>query len=97
MDSNTHPVWMDDALVKDISPKKLAFLETLFQESHGKSKQEMMAYLMPMMKKAKQENLTFTPTEMNAAIMAIKKYSTEEEIAKMDKILEKAHAKNGGT
>lgn len=93
-DSAKRPAWMDDALVKDISPRKLEFLETLFQESHGRNKKEMMAFLMPMMKRAKQENLTFTASEMNAAISAIKKYSTEEEIAKMDKILEKS--KNGG-
>lgn len=32
----------------------------------------MMALLMPAMRKAKQERLTFTPQEMQAAITAIK-------------------------
>lgn len=102
-DSIKRPVWMEDELVRDISPKKLDFLEKMFQETQGKSKKELMSFLMPMMQKAKQENLTFTPAEMNAAITAIKKYSTAEEIAKMDKIMEKAHSvqgtgahKNGG-
>uniref|UniRef100_UPI0040569DC3 hypothetical protein n=1 Tax=Acetatifactor sp. TaxID=1872090 RepID=UPI0040569DC3 len=90
-DSTQRPAWMSDDLVKDISPKKLAFLEEMFRESQGKDKKSMMTFLMPMMKKAKQENLTFTPAEMNAAITAIKKYSTADEIAQMDKILEKAH------
>ena len=49
----------------------------------------MMAYLMPMMKRAKQENLAFTPQEMNAAITAIRKYSTQEELTQIDKLLEK--------
>lgn len=93
-DSTKRPTWMDDELVSDISPKKLDFLQRMFQESHGKNQKEMMAFLMPMMKQAKQENLTFTPAEMNAAISAIKKHSSKEEVEKMDKILEKA--KNGG-
>ena len=90
-DSTKRPPWMDDDLVKDISPKKIAFLEEMFRESRGKSQKEMMGFLMPMMKKAQQENLTFTPAEMNAAITAIKKYSSEEELNKMNNILEKAH------
>ena len=49
-----------------------------------------MAYLMPAMKRAKQENLTFTPQEVSSAIAAIKKYSSEEELKKIDKILEKS-------
>lgn len=81
------PAWMEDELVKDIPQKKLDFLGTLFIEGHGRSQKEMMAYLMPMMKKAKQENLTFTAQEMNAAIAAIKKHSSEEELKQIDKIL----------
>ena len=49
-----------------------------------------MAFLMPMMRKAKQEHLTFTPQEMQAAINAIKRQSTEEELKQIDKILAKA-------
>ena len=45
--------------------------------------------MMPMMQKAKQENLTFTPQEMAAAIAAIRKYSTPDEIQKIDQILAK--------
>jgi len=85
MDNTTkRPLWMEDELVKDISTSKLTFLEKMYRETQGKNKKEMMSFLMPMMKKAKEENLSFTPAEMNAAISAIKKYSTQEEIAKMD-------------
>ena len=35
--------------------KKLKFVEQLFTKGRGKSQKEMMAYLMPMMKKAKAE------------------------------------------
>lgn len=96
-DSINRPQWMNDPLVKDISPEKLSFLEKMFEKSQGKSQKELMGSLIPLMKQAQQEHLTFTPAEMNAAISAVKKHSTPEEIAKMDKILEKAKQnKTGG-
>lgn len=95
MDNKNKPVWMTDELVKDIPEKKLEFLGQLFADGHGKSQKEMMAYLMPMMKKAKAEKLTFTPQEMNAAIAAIKKHSTEEELEQIDKLLKK-QSQTGG-
>ena len=102
MENQERPVWMTDPLVKDIPEKKLKFLEQLFDQGnalknssgHGKSQKEMMAYLMPMMKKAQAENLTFTPHEMNAAIAAIRKHSTKEELTQIDKILEKSRGKD---
>lgn len=95
MDDKNKPAWMADELVKDIPKKKLEFLGQLFADGHGKSQKEMMAYLMPMMKKAKAEKLTFTPQEMNAAIAAIKKHSTEEELEQIDKLLKKQGQADG--
>ena len=85
---STMPEWMSDPLVSEIPEKKLRFLGEMFAQ--GQSQKEMMAFLMPMMKKAQKENLTFTPKEMSAAIAAIKKYSTEKELEQIDKILKKA-------
>ena len=90
MENDTRPVWMTDPLVKDIPEKKLKFVEDLFAKGHGKSQKEMMAFALPMLKKAKQENLTFTPQEMNAAIAAIRKHSSRDELQQIDKILEKS-------
>ena len=64
MDYSQTPLWMQDDLVKDIPREKLEFLSTLFAKGHGKSQKEMMSLLMPAMRKAKQEHLTFTPQEM---------------------------------
>lgn len=86
---NNRPPWMEDELVRNIPKEKLDFLGRLFIEGHGKSQKEMMAYLMPMMARAKKENLSFTPQEMTAAIAAIRKYSTQEELSQIDKILSK--------
>ena len=88
-DNAKRPAWMDDDLVKDIPKRKLEFMEKMFREGQGKSQKEMLRFVMPMMQKAKQENLTFTPMEMNAAIAAIKKYSSADELKQIDDILKK--------
>lgn len=94
MENNSQkPAWMSDELVKDIPPKKLDFLQKLFQEGQGKSQKEMMAFLMPLLKKANQEGLKLTQQEMNAAISAIKKHSTEQERNKINELLQKTHVK----
>lgn len=89
MDDTNRPAWMEDPLVKDIPEKKLDFLGKMFAESQGKNQRELMASLLPMMNRARQENLSFTPQEMGAAIAAIRKYSSEEELKQIDNILEK--------
>ncbi len=89
MNTNTHPEWMDDELVKNIPHKKLEFLSQLFMEGKGKSQKEMMAFVMPMLKKAKAENLTFNQAEISACIQAIQKYSTPEERNQIDALLKK--------
>lgn len=87
--SNTHPAWMDDELVKNIPQKKLDFLGQLFMEGRGKSQTEMMSFVLPLMKRAKSENLTFSQEEITTCIQAIKKHSTEEELSQIDNILKK--------
>ena len=97
MEKDSRPAWMSDPLVKDIPEKKLKFVEDLFAKGHGKSQKEMLAFAMPMLKKAKQENLTFTPQEMNAAIAAIRKHSSKDELTQIDKILEKSRNGNSAS
>lgn len=87
------PAWMDDELVKSIPQTKLDFLGKMFQDTQGKaigkSPKEMMTLLLPMMTRAKQENLSFTPQEMTACIAAIKKHSSEEEKRQIDNVMSK--------
>ncbi len=85
----TRPPWMDDPLVQNIPQKKLDFLGKLFVESKGKNQKQLTGFIMPMMKKAKAEKLTFSQTEINACIQAIKKHSTKEELAQIDNLLKK--------
>lgn len=93
MNSKERSAWMQDELVKNIPQKKLDFLGKMFAESQGKSQKELMTLLLPMLKMAKQENLTFSQQEMNAAISAIKKHSTSEELQQIERILEKGQGK----
>jgi len=86
---NNKPAWMSDPLVSGIPEKKLKFLGEMFASSQGKSQKELMSMMMPMMQRAKKENLTFTPQEMNAAIAAIRNHSSAEELQKIDQILAK--------
>ena len=90
MENENRPAWMNDESLKDIAPEKLDFLEKMYQNGHGKNQKELMAFMMPLLKQAKEQHLIFTPQEMNAAIAAIKRHSTREELAQMDKILERA-------
>ena len=89
MDNENRPAWMSDPLVKDIPEQKLDFLGQMFAESQGKSQKELIASLLPMMTRARQENLNFTPQEMTAAIAAIRNHSNEDELKQIDNILEK--------
>ena len=86
---SNRPEWMNDPLVRDIPQKKLDFLEKLFVESKGKNQKQLMGYIMPMMKMAKAEKLTFSQNEIHTCIQAIKKHSTKEELENIDKILKK--------
>ena len=93
-DSNTRPTWMEDELVKTIPTAKLDFLNKMFNDANlrkqklspGKNQAEMLRMLMPIIKEAKAANLTFTPQELQAAIAAIRKYSTPEELEQIDKL-----------
>ena len=81
------PAWMQEESVQKIPRQKLLFLEELYRDSKGKSQRELIAMMVPMMKRAKEENLTFTPEEMNITITAIRKYSSKQEMEQIDKIL----------
>lgn len=93
-EQNTRPAWMEDELVKDIPAQKLDFLNKMFHDANlrkqsmgpGKNQAEMLRMLMPVIKQAKAANLSFSPQELQAAIAAIKKYSTPEELEQIDKL-----------
>lgn len=86
---NNKPAWMNDPLVQNIPPQKLAFLDTLFTQGKGKDQKQMMSFLMPALKKAKAEKLTLSQAEINACIQAIRKHSSPQELSEIDRLLQK--------
>lgn len=88
------PEWMKDDLVKNIPREKLELLQQMFADADtrvknagtGRSQKEMLMTLMPVLQKAKAANLSFSPKEIQAAVTAIRKYSTPEELKQIDKI-----------
>ena len=85
MDNN--PKWMLDNAIKDISQEKLEFLKELVEGGQGKSQKEMMMFVMKSMKAAKAKGITFTPTELQLLMDTIRKYSSPEDLAKVDELL----------
>lgn len=83
------PAWMQEESVQKIPRQKLLFLEELYQSSRGRSQRELIAMMVPMMKRAKEENLSFTPEEMNIAVAAIRKYSSKQELEQIDSLLKR--------
>lgn len=86
MDQTT-PEWMKDELVKDIPESKLQLLEELYTAGQGKTKDNLMRTLLPILARAKQEKISFTQEEMAMAIAAIRKYSTPEENNKINSLM----------
>lgn len=81
--------WMSDELTKNIPKEKMEFLSTLFAQSNGKSQKELLREVLPLLKEAKEKGLTFTPSEVTAAIAAIRKHGSEEDNAQIDQLLKK--------
>ena len=74
------PEWMREPSLKDI-PHQMLF------ESKTLSQKELMPFLMALAQRSRSANITFTQEEMTVIIEAIKKYSTPEELMKMNQIM----------
>lgn len=93
-DQNIRPAWMEDELVREIPQEKLDFLSKMFSEANArrqaagpvKSQKEMLMLMMPVIRQAKAANLSFTPRELQAAVAAIRKYSSAEELEQIDRL-----------
>lgn len=81
------PQWMGEPSLKDIPTEKLEFLQKMVFESRGLSQKELMPFLMALAQRSRQAQITFSQEEMTAIIEAIKKYSTPEELVKMNQIM----------
>lgn len=87
MNQQSTPAWMQEPSVRDIPKEKLDFLQKLVFESKTLSQKELLPFLMALAQRSKEEKISFSQEEINAIIEAIKKYSTPEEIAKINQLM----------
>ena len=77
--------WMDDPALKDIDTSKLLFLEKLVIQSSKLTQKEMLPFLLSLSKLSKENNISFDKSEMKLIYSVIQKYSTPDDIEKMQK------------
>lgn len=79
--------WMNDPMVADIDKAKLQFLQMLVFESQNLSKEQMLPFLMSIAQKGKAQNISFDDSEIDTIVTVLKKYSSPEDLAKINKIM----------
>ena len=79
--------WMDDPAVAHIAKSKLDFLQSLVFESQSLSKEQMMPFFMSVAKRGMDNHISFTADEVETITATIRKYSTPEELDKIDKLM----------
>lgn len=86
--------WMNDPELKNIDRAKLDFLNQMFVQStsinsngsQAERQKKMMAFLLSLSKLSKENNISFQNQEVELIFSVLKKYSTSDDIAKMQKI-----------
>ena len=87
--------WMDDPAVAHIDKSKLDFLQSLVFESQSLTREQMLPFIMSVAKKGKDNHISFSSEDVATITETIRKYSTPEELDKIDKLekLMKQHKK----
>ncbi|MEZ3477778.1 MAG: hypothetical protein K1W08_04110 [Lachnospiraceae bacterium] len=86
--------WMNDPELKNIDRAKLDFLNQMFIQStsinstgsQAERQKKMMAFLLSLSKLSKENNISFQKEEVELIFSVLKKHSTSDDIAKMQKI-----------
>lgn len=79
--------WMNDPALAEIDRKKLEFLQALVFESRGLQREQMLPFLMAVAKRGQADHITFSNEEIDTIVAVIKKESTAEEAATIDKMM----------
>lgn len=79
--------WMQDSELSNISKDKLMLINSFLTDTSKMNQKEMMLFIMNVMKKCKQQNITFSKEEMEQIMAVVRKHATPDEIAKIDKVM----------
>ncbi len=79
--------WMNDPALAGIDSAKLEFLQALVFESRGLQREQMLPFLMAVAKKGQADHITFSDEEIDTIVAVIKKESTPEDAAVIDKMM----------
>lgn len=79
--------WMQDQELSGIEPYKLQFLQALIFESSQIKKEQMMPFLMAVMKRGKENHVQFTDEEFRAVVDVLKKHASPDELHKIEKVM----------
>ena len=83
--SDTSTDWMKDPALAGIDKNKLLFLEKLFFQGSKLTQKEMMPFLLSLSKQSRENNISFQKDEIKLIYSVLQKYSTPEDIEKMNK------------
>ena len=79
--------WMNSPALAGIDRAKLEFLQALVFESRGLQREQMLPFLMAVAKRGQADHITFSNEEIETIVSVIKKESTPEEAATIDKMM----------
>lgn len=79
--------WMKDESLKNIDSYKLEFLQALVFESNNLKKEQMLPFLMAVMKRGQEKKVSFSESEINAIVAVLRKHATPDEISKIEKVM----------
>ena len=79
--------WMDDPAVQHIDKAKLNFLQSLVFESQSLTKEQLMPFFMAIAKRGMDNHISFSKEEVETITAVIRRYSTPEELDKIDKLM----------
>ncbi len=79
--------WMNDPALAEIDKAKLEFLQALVFESRTLKKEQMLPFLMAVAKRGQADHITFSNEEIENIVAVIKKESSPEEAATIDKMM----------
>ena len=79
--------WMKDESLKNIDPYKLEFLQALMFESSNLKKEQILPFLMAVMKRGQEKRVSFSDNEIDTIVSVLRKHASPDEIGKIEKIM----------